>query len=134
MGRDDRPDAEQPRFYPIGLLETVITALLVLGVVMALAIVFRVDVGVPADPTDTSFVPRPEWYFANVFQLLKFFPGPLEPVGTVLMPVLALIGVLLIPFVDRGTAKRPSQRRRALAGAAVVTVLVLGLMVWGLVS
>ena len=30
----------------------------------------------PADPTSSDYIPRPEWYFLGLFQLLKYFPGP----------------------------------------------------------
>ena len=29
----------------------------------------------PADPTSSDYIPRPEWYFLGLFQLLKYFPG-----------------------------------------------------------
>ncbi len=41
-----------------------------------------------ADPTDTTYVPRPEWYFLFLFQLLRMFRGSLEPLGTVVLPTL----------------------------------------------
>ena len=31
----------------------------------------------PADPTSSDYIPRPEWYFLGLFQLLKYFPGRL---------------------------------------------------------
>ena len=43
-----------------------------------------------ANPTDASYIPRPEWYFLSLFQLLKYFPGPLEPVATMVIPGLAI--------------------------------------------
>src|SRR5262249_26810665 len=43
----------------------------------------------PADPTDASYIPRPEWYFLGLFQLLKYFPGRLEVVGAIIIPTIA---------------------------------------------
>ena len=34
------------------------------------------------DPTDSTYNPRPEWYFYFVFQLLRIFEGRFEIVGT----------------------------------------------------
>jgi ubiquinol-cytochrome c reductase cytochrome b subunit len=39
----------------------------------------------PADPA-SNFVARPEWYFLSLFQLLKYFEGPLQILATVLLP------------------------------------------------
>ncbi len=51
-----------------------------------------------ADPTDTSYIPRPEWYFLFLFQTLKLFSGPLEVVGSVVLPGLAILTLILVPF------------------------------------
>jgi quinol-cytochrome oxidoreductase complex cytochrome b subunit len=128
------PGKEPDRFYPAAMFDTVVTALLVTAVVIGLAIVFRVEVGIPADPTDTSVVPRPEWYFANVFQMLKFFPGSLEVIGTVVLPTLGLIAVAAIPFLDRSPERKASRRKKAMIGAGLVVVLMLVLMVLGLTT
>ena len=129
-----RKGGRQDRFYPAAMLDTVVTALLVTAVVIVLSIVFRVEVGVAADPTDTSFVPRPEWYFANVFQMLKFFPGRLEVVGTVVVPLLAMIAVAAIPFLDRSPERRASHRKKAMVGAGLVVVVMIVLMILGLTT
>jgi ubiquinol-cytochrome c reductase cytochrome b subunit len=63
-----------------------------------------------ADPTDTTYVPRPDWYFLFLFQLLKFFEGPLEVVGSVVLPGLAVLALILVPFVDRGAIVRVTRR------------------------
>ena len=122
------------RFYPGAMFDTVITALLVTAGVIALAVVFRVEVGVPADPTDTSVVPRPEWYFANVFQMLKFFPGRLEVIGTVVLPAVGLVAVAAIPFLDRSPERKAGRRKKAMVGAGLVVVLMLVLTVLGLTT
>ena len=54
-----------------------------------------------ADPTDTTYIPRPEWYFLFLFQTLKLFKGPLEVVGAVVLPGLAVLALILVPFIDR---------------------------------
>jgi mono/diheme cytochrome c family protein len=77
-----------------------------------------------ADPTDTSYIPRPEWYFLFLFQTLKLFEGPLEIVGSVVLPTLAVIALFLVPFVDRGKMVRVRQRTLA-AG-----VVILGAITW----
>ncbi len=80
------------------------------------------------------YVPRPEWYFLGLFQLLKYFPGPLEPVATMVIPGIAIGFLIALPFLDRGPERRPLARVRlpitatmGLLGAATVILTVLGL-------
>jgi ubiquinol-cytochrome c reductase cytochrome b subunit len=85
----------------------------------------RVPMERVANPNDTAYLPRPEWYFLFLFQLLKFFDGPLEIVGTVILPSLAILALTLTPFIDRGKLKRVTQRFVAIA------FVVLGAFGWG---
>jgi ubiquinol-cytochrome c reductase cytochrome b subunit len=89
-----------------------------------MAIVVRVPLGRTADPTDTSFIPRPEWYFLFLFQTLKLFEGPLEIVGSLVLPTLAILLLFLTPFIDRGKMLRIRQRTGAIA------LVVLGSFGW----
>jgi ubiquinol-cytochrome c reductase cytochrome b subunit len=73
----------------------------------------------PADPTDASYIPRPEWYFLGLFQLLKYFPGRWEVVGAMVVPGLAAAFLALLPWVDRGTERHPL-KRRAITGAVAL--------------
>ena len=75
-----------------------------------------------ADPTDLTYIPRPDWYFLFLFQTLKFFKGSLEPVGSVLLPSLGVLALLLTPFVDRGTLKRVTQRTTAIGAVALAAI------------
>ena len=67
----------------------------------------------PADPGTTSFVPRPDWYFYFLFYLLRIFKWP-ESVflGTVGVPTIALVLLIVLPFMDR----RPRAQAVAAAG------------------
>jgi cbb3-type cytochrome oxidase cytochrome c subunit len=76
-----------------------------------------------ADPTDTSYIPRPEWYFLFLFQTLKYFQGPLELVGSTVLPGLAVLALMLVPFIDRSALQRVRQRTLAIG---VVTLAALG--------
>ena len=84
----------------------------------------------PADPTSSDYIPRPEWYFLGLFQLLKYFPGKWEVVGALVVPGLAGAFLALLPWIDRATSRDPRMRRAllgvftaGLAGAATLTVL-----------
>ena len=67
--------------FPEQVFKDTVAIFVVFAVLFTLAVVVRAPLGRLADPTDTSYVPRPEWYFLFLFQTLKFFEGPLEIVG-----------------------------------------------------
>src|SRR5439155_22084713 len=74
------------RFFPDLIVEDAVVSTLAILIVVALAVVFGTPLEGQADPTNTGYVPRPEWYFLFLFELLKYFPGSLEWVGVVLLP------------------------------------------------
>ncbi|KAB7708919.1 cytochrome C oxidase Cbb3 [Bacillus aerolatus] len=65
-----------------------------------------------ADPTDTGYIPLPDWYFLFLYQLLKYTyaSGPYNVIGAFIIPGLAFGGLLLAPFIDRGPERRPMKR------------------------
>jgi ubiquinol-cytochrome c reductase cytochrome b subunit len=98
-------------FYPDQLARDVAFAVLV---VLAIAIVTSAthgaDLGAPADPTAEYNIARPEWYFLFLFQLLKYLPGSLELVGSVILPGLAGGFLFVLPFLDKGESRRVRDR------------------------
>src|SRR5262249_31766861 len=123
--------AWQP-FYPAHALKDTIMIAFVFAALLTLAITVRAPLDPIADPSDATYVPRPEWYFLSLFQLLKYFPGPLEPVATMVIPGLVVTLLFLLPFFDRGAERRPSRRRAVMTvscgglfGLAVLTSLGL---------
>jgi ubiquinol-cytochrome c reductase cytochrome b subunit len=109
-------------FWPDVIVEDLCIATVVFLVLLSLTVRAGVPLEAPADPTNTSYIPRPEWYFLFLFELLRYFPGHLEWVGVVLLPLLALLVLVLLPFVDRGPERRLSRRPFAGAVAAVLAV------------
>lgn len=65
-----------------------------------------------ADPTDTGYIPLPDWYFLFLYQLLKYTyaSGPYNVIGAFIMPGLAFGALMLAPFIDRGPERRPHKR------------------------
>ena len=61
-----------------------------------------------ADPTDLTYIPRPDWYFLFLFQTLKFFKGSLEPVGSILLPTLGVLALIPRAICRSGKAARRS--------------------------
>lgn len=127
----ERP-GPRPLFYPEQAARDLVVILGAAAVLLALA--WR---GVPplermADPTDASYVPRPEWYFLSLFQLLKYFPGPLEPLAAHVVPALAVLALVLLPWLDRGAARDPRRRPIVMGGVGVgvLAVAVLTALGW----
>lgn len=78
-----------------------------------------------ADPSTTSYHPRPEWYFYFLFYLLIIFSNPqMVVLGTIIVPTIWLVMLLLWPFVDRRKERRPSRRPVAMM-AMVLTAITL---------
>src|SRR5687767_1937030 len=123
---------EAKPFYPYHALKDTIAMAVVFAVLMTFALAFRVPLDAVADPSDATYIPRPEWYFLSLFQMLKYFPGPLEPVATIVIPGMVVGGLLLLPFLDRGPGRHFRHRRLVgaafvLLGTGVVTLTYLGL-------
>ena len=78
-----------------------------------------------ADPSDTSYIPRPEWYFLFLFEFLKFVPGKIEWVGTTLIPALAVLALFALPFLDKNHLRYWKNR---LTGISIMGVVVLGMV------
>lgn len=121
-------------FYPSFLFKEIVVMMLIfILVAVILALVFPVGLGDPADPTDNLFVPKPEWYFMSLYELLKFFPGKLEVIATAIIPSGGIVVLFLIPFLDKKPEKRPRKRLLAmilmlLAVAAIIALTIMGLL------
>ena len=73
------PLVPSSKFYPRQLFRDVLAIFVTFVILFAAAALIDVPIERMADPTDTSYVPRPDWYFLFLFQMLKVFRGSLEP-------------------------------------------------------
>ncbi len=103
------------KFYPQQVFKDTVAIFIAFAILFMMAVAVRVPLEQLADPTDTSYIPRPEWYFLFLFQTLKLFSGPLEVVGSVVLPGLAVLLLILVPFIDRGQMVKVTRRTVALA-------------------
>jgi ubiquinol-cytochrome c reductase cytochrome b subunit len=87
-----------------------VVALLMICVLGLLAHFSPTELGPKANPADTQYVPRPEWFYLPVFQWLKYFKGSLSIVGIVVIPTLTAILIVALPFFDRRLERRPWRR------------------------
>jgi ubiquinol-cytochrome c reductase cytochrome b subunit len=102
--------AKKERFYPGQLARDIAFAVLIVVAMAVLTAITRgAHLDAPADPT-IDYNPRPEWYFLFLFQLLKYLPGSLELLGTVILPGIAGAFLFVLPFLDKGESRRVRDR------------------------
>ncbi len=85
-----------------------------------------------ADPTNSSYVPRPDWYFLGLQQLLRIFPrGFGQVLATTVVPTLALVLLVAVPFLDRNPERSPRRRPVAMTIGALSAITVVALTLAG---
>jgi mono/diheme cytochrome c family protein len=114
-------------FFPDILVKDAVVALIVFVILIALAYFVGAPLDDRANPGDASYNPRPEWYFLFLFQLLKYFPGNLEVIGVFVLPSLAVLVLVLLPWLDRSPRRHPLARPIVTGAGAFGVVAVVGL-------
>ena len=118
-------------FYPDQVFEDIV-GMLILFIILACAALFApVPLEDVADPTNADYDPRPEWYFLFLFQLLKYFQGPFEIIGTFVIPTVGMLLLLFLPFFDRGEREVLWKRPIALTVTSLCVVAIVGLTILG---
>ncbi len=112
-------------FFPYAIAKDGAMACVTLAVIITMAILFGAELGPKADPTTTTYTPRPEWYFFFLFELLRVVKPPaLVFMATIGIPTSCLVLLLLLPFIDRGPERNPLRRPIAMtAGLATITAM-----------
>jgi ubiquinol-cytochrome c reductase cytochrome b subunit len=117
------------RFWPESIYKDLLISLAIFIILVLLASFLGVPTEPKANPNDTAYIPRPEWYFLFLFQMLKYFPGKLEWLGTAVIPTIAILVLLLLPFLDRNQKRHYSKRKIGLAVMGVVVAGIVGLTI-----
>src|SRR5262245_61308479 len=105
-------------------------AMITLGIIITMSIVLGAELGPKADPTTTTYVPRPEWYFFFLFEVLRVIKPPaLVPFATVGVPTICMILLFLLPFYDRSPERRP-ERRPIATIAGILTIAAMGYLTY----
>ena len=119
-------------FFPYAVAKDSVMAAITLGVIIGMAILFGAELGPKADPTTTTYTPRPEWYFFFLFELLRVVkPAELVVIATVGIPTICLVLLLLLPFFDRGPERHPLRRPIATTAGIATIVAMTYLTVLG---
>ncbi|HEY3312375.1 MAG TPA: c-type cytochrome [Anaerolineales bacterium] len=123
------------RFWPDSIFKDVIMSLAVFLVLILLATFIGIPTEPKADPSDTSYVPRPEWYFLFLFKFLALYGqipliGKIEWLATVIVPSIAIGLLVLLPFLDKQPGRFYSKRAFPISvmGILVVSMVTLTLM------
>ncbi|HEV2770376.1 MAG TPA: c-type cytochrome [Solirubrobacteraceae bacterium] len=117
-------------FFPYTVAKDSIMACVVMLVIILMTIVLGAELLPKADPTTTTYVPRPEWYFYFLFELLRVIKPPaLTPLATIGIPTICIILLFLLPFYDRNPERRP-ERRPVATVAGILTVFAIGYLTY----
>ena len=115
-------------FYPRQVFMDAVVMLGIFAALAALALAVPFPLADKADPSDTTFVPIPEWYFLFYYQLLKYVHGPLEPLATWILPSLFFLALFFWPFLDRNPSRHLVKRPIALGAGALFLAGVFALL------
>jgi ubiquinol-cytochrome c reductase cytochrome b subunit len=122
-----KPTLKPEPFYPRQvLIDLSLTALLIVGL-GAMAFFLAVPLGPAANPANAQYVPRPEWYYLPIFQWLKYWHGSAAVIGVLVIPMILVIAVIALPFLDRGVERRPWKRPGAMGAYVFLMFGLLGL-------
>jgi menaquinol-cytochrome c reductase cytochrome b/c subunit len=109
-------------FFPYAILKDSAMACIVLLVIILMSILLGAELGPKADPTTTTYTPRPEWYFFFLFELLRVVKPPFFVfIATIGIPTICMVLLILLPFIDRNPERHPL--RRPVATIAGITTI-----------
>jgi mono/diheme cytochrome c family protein len=123
------------RFWPDSIYKDLIISLAIFIVLILLAAFIGVPGEPKADPSDTAYIPKPEWYFLFLFKFLALYGqipvlGKIEWIATALIPGLAVGVLFILPLIDRNPYRAYSRRVLALTvmGVFLVSVVTLTML------
>ena len=118
-------------FFPYTVAHDGTMAVIVMVVIIFLALMFGAELGPKADPTTTTYVPRPDWYFFFLFEVLRVMRNvpKFTPMATIGVPTICMILLFLLPFYDR-SAERRIERRPIAFAAGVATIAAMAYLTY----
>ncbi len=124
------------RFWPDSIYKDLIVSAGIFVLLILLATFAGVATGAKADPSDTSYVPRPEWYFLFLFKFLAIYGqipvlGKIEWIATVLVPGLAVLLLTVVPFIDRSPRRYYGKR---ILPISLMAIVVVGIVILTLIA
>jgi menaquinol-cytochrome c reductase cytochrome b/c subunit len=123
--------SEGKPFFPYAVAKDATMAAIVLFVIIFLSLLFGAELQPKADPTTTTYVPRPDWYFFFLFELLRVMRNvpKFTPMAAIGIPTICMILLFLLPFYDRSPERRIERRPIALV-AGVTTIAAMAYLTY----
>ncbi|MDZ7844829.1 MAG: c-type cytochrome [Anaerolineales bacterium] len=122
------------KFWPDIIYKDLLMSFGIFLLLVGLAAFVGIAAEAKADPSDTSYIPRPEWYFLFLFEFLKFIPGQLEWVGTTLIPLLGVAILFALPFIDKSPTRFWKNRPWSISLMGAVVLGMIGLTVRAVIT
>src|SRR6059058_4515370 len=117
-------------FFPYAVAKDSLMAVIVMLAIILMSLILGAELGPKADPTTTTYVPRPEWYFFFLFELLRVIkPSVLVPLATIGVPTIGMTLLILLPFIDRNPERRPERRPIALV-TGIFVICAMGYLTY----
>jgi menaquinol-cytochrome c reductase cytochrome b/c subunit len=122
--------AQGKPFFPYAVAKDSVMACVVMIVIILMSLTLGAELGPKADPTTTTYTPRPEWYFFFLFELLRVIKPPnFVSLATIGIPTICMILLFLLPFYDRGPERRP-ERRPIATLTAIFVIAAMGYLTY----
>jgi mono/diheme cytochrome c family protein len=120
------------RFWPDSIFKDLLVSLAIFIVLIMLATFIGVPGEPKADPSDSAYVPKPEWYFLFLFKFLAVYGqipllGKIEWIATAAIPGLVVLLLFALPLIDKNPLRHYSRRTMAISimGVFVVSMVIL---------
>jgi ubiquinol-cytochrome c reductase cytochrome b subunit len=130
---DPRP-LKKGRFWPDQMFMDAFASFLIFLLIIALAAFAPPFLDAKADPANSTFIPYPAWYFLDLFGLLNMVPGDFEVIGAIVVPGVATLIILLLPWIDRSTTRMFGSRKPIMWTVAIALAVMWGLTIWSQIS
>jgi ubiquinol-cytochrome c reductase cytochrome b subunit len=130
-GEKSSEEEKTDRFFPEHLFRCSIAFGVVFSIIILLAVFADVPLENVAGTVDPAYLPRPEWYYMWLFQLLTFFPGKFEIIGSLVIPIAGIIILLCLPFLSRADSRGMADRPLAMAAGITCLVGIIYLTLMG---
>jgi mono/diheme cytochrome c family protein len=120
------------RFWPDSIFKDAIMALAIFLVLILLAAFIGIPSDLKADPSDTAYIPRPEWYFLFLFKFLALYGqipliGKIEWIAAVIVPGIAIGLLVVLPFIDKRPERHYSKRAFPISVMCILVVSMITL-------
>ncbi|MBN2124349.1 MAG: cytochrome b N-terminal domain-containing protein [Deltaproteobacteria bacterium] len=118
------------RFFPEHLARGAVVFSVVFLAILILSWVAEVPREDLAGTVDETYLPRPEWYYMWLFQLLTYFSGATETIGSLVIPAAIVLILFALPFLSRSTLRAFADRPLATATgiSCIIGIVFLTLM------